>query len=312
MQKSILWMALLSAGVIPALTMADEAPAPAAEAKAEAPAPDWTFPASMSFVSDYIFRGQSQTWGKPAAQFGIEADHKSGFYVGFAASNVSDQWLPGANLETDFYAGLRGAFPGAASDFGYDIGGIYYYYPGANWDKSGFNPPTVNPATGKPYDPGTTKSNSLNTFEGYIGVSYKFLSFKTGRTFTDYWGWNDNNSPKGGGFNGDPSAGVTKGNTKGSYYYEANASYEVFPTWTISGQLGRQVVANSDGLDLTYYKAGVTKAFSLGSSTGWSIGAFYSGTNEPSAYKNFLSLRNTTSKSDIAKDTGFVTITKSF
>jgi hypothetical protein len=29
-------------------------------------APDWTFPNSIGVVSDYIFRGQSQTWGKPS------------------------------------------------------------------------------------------------------------------------------------------------------------------------------------------------------------------------------------------------------
>ena len=307
MRKSLLFTSLLGAGLIlPLAAMAEEAAptvaaAPAAEA---APAPDWTFPASMSFVTDYIFRGQSQTWGKPAVQASIEANHKSGFYAGFFGSNVSDQWLPGANLETDIYAGLRGAFPGAASDFGYDVGGILYYYPGANWDKSGFNPPI--------YPAGTTKSNSINTFEGYIGVSYKFLSFKTGRTFTDYWGWNDNNSPVGAGFAGDPRAGVKDGNTRGSYYYEMNANYEVFPTWNLIGQVGRQVIANSTGLDITYYKAGVTKSFSLAGSPGWSIGAFYSGTNEPSAYKDFLSLRNTVSKSDIARDTGYLSITKAF
>lgn len=301
MRKSLLLAGLLSMGTaLPATVMAEEA-APAAAA---APAPDWTFPASISFVSDYIFRGQSQTWGKPAVQVSIEADHKSGFYAGFAGSNVSDQWLPGANLETDFWAGFRGALPGAASDIGFDVGGIYYYYPGANWSDSQFSAPVMN------------KDNSLNTFEVYASLSYKWLSLKAGRTLTEYWGWNTNNSPALGhykgdptvfGFNGDANAGVT-GNTNGSYFYEANAAYEVFPSWTISGQLGHQVVAESKGLDVTYYKAGVTKAFS----GGWSVGAFYSGTNEPDAYKDFITLRNGTGKSDVARDTGFVTLTKSF
>jgi len=297
MRKSLLLTGLLGMGLtLPLAAMAEDAApevAAAPAAAAAAPTPDWTFPASMSFVSDYIFRGISQTWGKPAAQFGIEADHKSGFYAGFAASNVSDQWLAGANLETDYYGGFRGAFPGAASDFGFDVGGIYYYYPGANWSKSAF---------------AGTNSQSLNTFEGYVGVSYKILTLKTGRTFTNYWGWTDNNSGKNGGFNGDPNAGVTSGDTKGSYYYEADISHEIFPTWTWTGQLGRQVISNSDGLDITYRKLGLTKAFS----TGWSVGAFYSGSNQPSAYKNFLSLSNTTSQSDVAKNTGFVSITKSF
>jgi uncharacterized protein (TIGR02001 family) len=316
MRKSLLLAGLLGMGVsLPVTVMAEDAPAaaPAAAApaaEAAAPAPDWTFPASISFVSDYIFRGQSQSWGKPAAQFGIEADHKSGFYAGFAASNVSDSWLAGADLETDFYGGLRGNLPGAASAIGFDIGGIYYYYPGANWSASSFT--------------GSNKNNELNTFEVYASLSYKFLSLKAGSTLTDYWGWNKNNSgPVGvddntagiGDFNGNKNAGV-KGNTNGSYFYEANASYEVFPSWTLSGQLGRQIISDSHGLDITYYKAGVTKAFSLAGSSGWSVGAFYSGSSEPDAYKNFQSLRDGLQhpghQSDVARDTGFVTITKSF
>ena len=291
MRKSLLLAGLLSMGAaMPATVMAEEA--------AAAPAPDWTFPASISFVSDYIFRGQSQTWGRPAAQFAIEADHKSGFYAGFAASNVSDEWLPGANLETDFFGGYRGT----VSVFGFDVGGIYYYYPGANWDESQFV--------------GMNRDNSLNTFEVYASLSYKWLSVKAGRTLTEYFGWDTNNSPALGhfpgnatlyGFNGDPNAGVT-GDTNGSYFYEANAAYEVFPTWTLSGQIGRQVVSDAKGLDITYYKAGVTKGFS----GGWSVGAFYSGTNEPDAYKDFITLRNGNGKSDIARDTGFLTISKSF
>jgi hypothetical protein len=172
------------------------------------------------------------------------------------------------------------------------VGGIFYIYPGANWSKSGFE--------------GTPK-NSLNTFEAYGSLSYKWLSFKTGITATEYWGWDKVNSGKNGGFNGNPNAGVT-GSTKGSYFTELNAAYEILPTWTVSGQLGRQVINNSDGLDLTYYKAGVSKALPQG----WALAAFYSGTNEPSAYKDFLSLRNATTKSDIAKDTVFVSLSKSF
>jgi uncharacterized protein (TIGR02001 family) len=306
MRKSLLMAGLLTLGAgLPVAVMAEDAPAvaPAAAPAAEVVAPDWTFPASISFVSDYIFRGQSQTWGRPAAQLFIEADHKSGFYAGFAASNVSDEWLPGANLETDFFGGYRGT----VSVFGFDVGGIYYYYPGANWDESQFE--------------GMNRSNSINTFEVYASLSYKWLSVKAGTTLTEYFGWDTNNSPKIGhfpgdptlyGFNGDPKAGVTGGNTNGSYFFEANAAYEVYPTWTLSGQIGRQVISDADGLDITYYKAGVTKAFTLAGSSGWSVGAFYSGTNEPDAYKDFISLRSGNGKSDIAKDTGFVTITKSF
>lgn len=265
----------------------------AAEEAATMAAPDWTFPGSVSLVSDYIFRGQSQSWGRPSLQFAIEADHKSGLYGGFSAETVSDKWLPGANLEADYYAGFRNTLPGVASAIGFDVGAIYYTYPNGNWDQSTFA--------------GFNKSKKLDTAEAYVALSYKWLTFKTGRTLNEYFGWDTNNSPVGGGFNGNPKAGVT-GNTTGSYYYEMDGLYEFVPTWTLNGQIGHQVINNATGLDITYYKAGVTKTFA----SSWALGASYSATNEPSAYKHFLSLENGTSQSDIAKDKFFVSISKSF
>jgi uncharacterized protein (TIGR02001 family) len=297
-QKKALTLALLSAlGMLSVTVYAEDAAAPApGAAPAAEPTPDWTFPMSISLVSDYIFRGQSQTWGRPAAQFSVEADHKSGFYAGFFLSNVSDHWLPGANVETDLYAGYRGKLN---EDVSFDVGAIYYMYPGADWDESGFNPPR--------FPAGTTHSNSLNTGEAYAAVTYKWLTFKTGITFTEYFGWNTNNSGVGIGFAGDLDAGVT-GDTSGSYFFELNGAYEVAPSWTVSGQIGRQEINNSKGLDITYYKAGVTKSLPYD----LLLGVFYSGTNEPDAYEDFLSLRNTTSDSDIAKSTVFVSLTKIF
>jgi hypothetical protein len=40
-------------------------------------------------VSDYIFRGISQTQRQPAIQGGFDYSHASGFYVGTWASNVA-------------------------------------------------------------------------------------------------------------------------------------------------------------------------------------------------------------------------------
>ncbi|WP_018411508.1 TorF family putative porin [Methyloversatilis thermotolerans] len=258
-------------------------------AHAAEPESDWTVPMSIGLVSDYIFRGQSQTWGGPALQFSIEAAHKSGFYAGFFVSNVSDEWLPGASVETDFYGGYRFT---VAEKFNIDVGAIYYVYPGANWNDSSF---------------AGTPSNRLDTAEAYIALNYEWLTFKTGRTLTEYFGWDTDNSPVNGGFAGDLTAGVT-GNTRGSHYYELNASYDIAEGWNLSGQIGRQIVRNSTGLDITYYKVGVTKALPQG----WSAGLFYSATNEPNAYKDFLSLGKSSGDSDIARDIVFANITKAF
>ncbi|GAB4060645.1 TorF family putative porin [Uliginosibacterium sediminicola] len=263
---------------------------PAAQAADAAPAAsDWSFPATVGVVSDYIFRGQSQSWGKPSLQASVEADHASGIYVGTAFETVSSQWLPGAKGELDFFGGYRNKI---ADTVGYDVGAVYYTYPGGNWKDSVFSP---------------TAPNSLNTLEVYASVSYSFLSLKAGRTMTEYFGWSTDNSPTGTGFAGNPSAGVT-GSTKGSYFYEANASYDVVEGWTLSGQLGRQVIAHSKGLNINYYKVGVSHALPAG----WSAGVFYSGTNEPTAYKNFISLANGATSSNIAKKKAFVTVSKAF
>lgn len=284
MRKSLLTLAVLSALAVPALSFA--ADTVAAEAT-----PDWTVPMNVGFVSDYIFRGQSQSWGKPSVQGGIELDHKSGLYAGLSFATVSSNWLPGASYETDIYGGFRNSI--GDTGVGYDVGGIYYAYPSGNWNKSIF----------------PSNKNSLNTFEIYGSLSYKFLSVKAGRTLTEYFGWNNNNSGIGSGFANDLSAGVKPGgSTKGSYFYEANAAYEVIPTWTASGQLGRQVVADATGLDLTYYKVGVSKAFA----NSWTVGGFYSGTNEPDAYKNFASLSNSGGASNVAKNQVFLSVFKSF
>lgn len=265
----------LGAGATPALAEGDST---------------WTFPVNVSVVSDYIFRGQSQTWGKPALQVSAEADHASGAYVGTAVSNVSDHWLPGATTELDLYGGYRNKL---TDTINYDVGLIYYTYPGANWSDSVFN--------------GFNASKSLNTAEASLALNYKWLTFKTGTTLTDYFGWSTNNSPVHGGFNGDPGAGVT-GSTRYSSFVEFNAAYEVVPGWTLNGQMGRQMIRNSTGLDISYYKAGVTRAFA----DGWSVSASYSATNEPAAYKRFLSLSNGTSSSDIARDKFFVSVNKAF
>jgi len=277
----------LRAAVLLALTAT--AIGTAAPALAEGDAA-WTFPVNVGVVSDYIFRGQSQTWGKPALQVSAEADHASGAYIGVAASNVSDHWLPGATVELDIYGGYRGKI---ADTVGYDIGLIYYTYPGANWSDSVFT--------------GFNAKNSLNTLEASVALSYEWLTFKTGATLTEYFGWSTNNSPVNGGFAGDLNAGVT-GSTRYSPFVELNAAYEVAEGWTVNGQLGHQMIRNSKGLDITYFKAGVSKAFA----DGWTVGASYSLSSEPDAYKGFLSLANGTSASDIARDKFFVSVNKAF
>lgn len=118
-----------------------------------------TLTGNVGLFSQYIFRGLTQTDRDPALQGGFDYSHSSGFYAGTWASNIS--WLrdfnayqSGGSLEWDFYGGVKGSF--GKSDFGYDLGLLYYWYPG---DAA----------------PGFVKAN---TFEAYGALTWKWLSVK--------------------------------------------------------------------------------------------------------------------------------------
>jgi uncharacterized protein (TIGR02001 family) len=80
--------AALFSGVAVAQTAPAPASAPTAAPAAEPakPEPDWTFASNVGLYSPYVFRGLTQTNGKPAVQGGFDLSHKSGFYVGTWAS----------------------------------------------------------------------------------------------------------------------------------------------------------------------------------------------------------------------------------
>ena len=121
MRKSILAAAVAAAFVSPvAVTTAQ------AQAK---PASPHTFTGNVSVVSDYRFRGVSQSYKLPALQGGFDYSHASGSYLGNWNSSVSgNSFNNGAGLEMDFYGGWKTEF---SNGIGFDIGGLYYYYPGS-------------------------------------------------------------------------------------------------------------------------------------------------------------------------------------
>ncbi len=82
---------------------------------------DLPISANVALVTDYYFRGISQTDNDGALQGGLDWSHDSGVYVGVWASNVS---FGDTNLEFDTYAG----FANDIGDFSYDVGLIKYNY----------------------------------------------------------------------------------------------------------------------------------------------------------------------------------------
>ncbi|ENX35503.1 hypothetical protein F889_01172 [Acinetobacter colistiniresistens] len=58
---------------------------------------------SMAFLTEYYWRGITQTQGKPAVQGTLRVDHDSGLYAQLFASNI--QLDIGSSIEFDYYLG---------------------------------------------------------------------------------------------------------------------------------------------------------------------------------------------------------------
>lgn len=85
-----------------------------------------TFSANMSLTSEYVFRGISQSNEEPTIQGGIDWAHEAtGLYLGVWGSGVD---FTDASSEFDVYGGINGA----CNKMTWDLGAIYYHYPGAD------------------------------------------------------------------------------------------------------------------------------------------------------------------------------------
>ncbi|NYT41272.1 hypothetical protein HZY97_10925 [Sphingomonas sp. R-74633] len=142
------------------------------------PAPAITVSGSVGVVSDYKFRGISQTDGNFAVQGGITVSHESGFYIGTWGSSIDDYvTVHGtAHQELDLIAGYKHSFDGVTVD----VGAVYYVYPGTrlsgDTSASDFIEPylsvayTVGPVTGKVTGNYAPKQKALAIDQGLTGA----------------------------------------------------------------------------------------------------------------------------------------------
>lgn len=124
--KTYACLAVLLAGASPALAQTE-------------PEKPFTVSGSVGLVSDYRFRGVSQTDKDFAIQGGFTIAHKSGLYASVWASNLSG-WgtFGGANMELD----LVGGYKRPIGPVTVDAGLTWYMYPGG-FDKTDFAEPYV-------------------------------------------------------------------------------------------------------------------------------------------------------------------------
>lgn len=104
-----------------------------------------------TLVSDYRFRGISQTDKRFAIQGTFSLNHKSGFYATVWASSIDDYVAAGSNAEIDLIGGYRKTFGNTTVD----VGVLYYYYPGSHGVDTDFVEPyasvaqVIGPVTAK-------------------------------------------------------------------------------------------------------------------------------------------------------------------
>jgi uncharacterized protein (TIGR02001 family) len=238
--------------------------------------------ANVTLVSDYRYRGISQSNFKPAIQGGFDYAHESGFYIGNWNSSIS--WISdaasaggsknvSAPIEMDFYAGFKKELIGEG--FASDLGVLQYYYPTSGLPSSATNP---------------------NTTEIYVAQNYTFgpvtgfvkFSYAVTNTF-----------------------GFT--NSSGSYYPDLTANYDT-GVWGLSVNAhvgyqkiaGQNVVAGVPTASYTDWKVGLTKDFG----GGLSLAAAYIGTNAAKSGSTYA--YSSPSGKNLGGSTGIVSLTKTF
>jgi len=117
---------------------------------------------NVAIVTDYSFRGVSQTGRDMAAQGGIDYNHDSGIFLGYWASSTN---FGNTYMENDFYGG----YAGALDKWSYKLSATFFYYP----KDQEFNYWELGAFTGYDFD-----IFSLST--GFIGSPDYFGTLGTG------------------------------------------------------------------------------------------------------------------------------------
>ena len=195
-------------------TMAVTASAPAAPAAA-------SITYNLGLISDYRYRGISQTRLHPAIQGGVDwSDPASGLYVGTWLSSIT--WARdaggGGQVEADVYGGKKGDLGHGIS---YDVGVLGYLYPGNGLGEV----------------PGYVNGNTAELY-GQLGYGPYYIKYSN--TLTNLFGFVD---------------------SRYSSYLDLGANLDAGNGVTVTLHAGRQHVQHSLNASYTDWKVGVGKAW---------------------------------------------------
>ena len=112
-----------------------------------------------TLVSDYRFRGISQTDRRAAVQGTFTIGHSSGFYATVWGSSIADYVENGSNQEIDLIGGYSKTFGATKLDGGV----LYYYYPGSGGINSDFFEPYI--SVSQTFGPVTAKATANYGFK---------------------------------------------------------------------------------------------------------------------------------------------------
>ena len=187
---------------------------------------------NVSAVSDYRYRGISQTRLKPALQGGVDYALPAGFYVGAWGSTIKwikDNGVDGS-VEVDLYGGYRGEIQ---KDLGYDLGVLQYAYVGNK---------LADTAGGGVY-------KNADTTELYGALTWGPVTGKLSYALTNLFG------------NYNVATGES---TRGSTYAELNGSFDLGSGFSLVPHIGHQTVSRLAVASYTDYAATVSKDLGSG------------------------------------------------
>lgn len=237
---------------------------------------------NIAIVSDYMFRGITQTWGDPALQGGGDLTTKNGFAAGFWASSISKNSYPGGAMELDLYANYGANFN---EDWSWRAGLYGYVYSGGNLDQA------------KP----ALASRSFNTLEANAAMTWKRLTLKYNYSLTDY-------------FASDTEQGYDSG-SKGTQYIQLDAAVPLNDQWGLAlhaahTHIPTRLITSGGTLDPSYSDFGATLKYQFSTHWNASAGATYA-TNK-AFYAHTVSFLDPAETKNVGGSRGFVMLQATF